>query len=99
MEAIYACASSALSTFDYSISFSSLTFLSLVSFPVLSNSGPIKVGEISSLLLTIESYKASNRAEKLKGILEGGPQLYTNNTTAQGIVITLGHIGYCTGST
>ena len=36
---------------------------------------------------------------KCNAILEGGAQLYIKNDTDQGIVITLGHIGYCTIST
>ena len=40
--------------------------LSLVVLPVFSNSGPIKVGDISYSLLTPESYQDSNRAEKIQ---------------------------------
>ena len=36
---------------------------------------------------------------KFKALLERGNQLYTTNSIAQGLVITLGKIGYCNGST
>ena len=54
--------SSMLSIFDTAIYFYSLTLLSLVSLPVFYNSGPIKVGDISSSLLNPESDQASNSA-------------------------------------
>ena len=75
MEVIYDWSSSTLSTFDSAVSFSSLdsavyfsslTLLSLVSFPVLSNSGQIKVGNVSSSLLDPESYQASNLAATIR---------------------------------
>ena len=40
--------------------------LYLVSLPVFSNSGPIKVGGISSSILTPESDQAYNRAAKIQ---------------------------------
>ena len=65
MEIIDAWVSSAFSTFYSSVSFSSLTFLSLVSLPVFSNSWPIKLVDIASLLLNPYSVQASNRAVTL----------------------------------
>ena len=58
--------SSKLSTFYSSVYFPLLTLLSLVSLPVFSNSGPIKMGDIYSSLLTPESDQVSNSAVKIQ---------------------------------
>ena len=54
MEVIDSRSSSTLSTFDSAIYFSSLKISSLVSLPEFYNLGPVKVGDISSSLLTPE---------------------------------------------
>ena len=66
MEVINAQDSSTLSTFGSSVSFPLLTFLSLVSFPVFSKSVLIKLGDISSSILTPESYQVPIHSAKIQ---------------------------------
>ena len=57
--------------------------------PVFSISELIKMGDISYSLLPTESDQDLIVLTKSKALLEGGPQLYTQNTTAQGLVIKI----------
>ena len=52
-----------------------------MSFPVFSDSEPIKSGDIFSSLLNQEPDQDSNCAEKFKALLERGIQLYTKSAT------------------
>ena len=96
MEVIDARASSTLSNFESSVYFSSWTLLSLESLPIFYKSGPIKVGNISSSLLTTESDKYYNSSSKNQSASWMGSSMLYKNPTDQGLVIKIGQIGYCT---
>ena len=73
--------------------------LSVIKIMEVSNSGPIKLGNISSSLLTPESYQAPNCAAKIQSAPQRKSSTIYQKRHAQGLVIMLGQTGYCTGST
>ena len=67
--------------------------------PFFSNSGPIKLIDISSSLFTPELDQTPIRAAKIQSAYRRRSSTLYQKRHAQGLVITLGHNGYCTGST